>query len=93
VAALFEEAERVGAVLLIDAADALFGKRSEVKDAHDRYANLDVAGLIERIAAYRGLVIVATNRSDESGGDGALERMLEPWGRRARVVRFPRPRG
>jgi hypothetical protein len=92
-AALFEEAERAGAVLLIDDADALFGRRSgqrtEVKDAHDRYANLDVAGLLERIGAYRGLVIVATNRADESEGAGVLER----WRRRARVVRFPRAGG
>jgi hypothetical protein len=82
-AALFEEAERAGAVLLIDDADALFGRRSEVKDAHDRYANLDVARLLERIAAYRGLVIVATNRADESEG----ERVLERWRRRGVVGR------
>ncbi len=92
-AALFDEAERAGAVLLIDEADALFGRRSgqrtEVKDAHDRNANLDVAGLMERIAAYRGLVIVATNGADESEGAGVLER----WRRRARVVRFPRAGG
>jgi hypothetical protein len=87
--ALFEEAERAGAVLLIDDADALFGQRSAVKDAHDRFANLDVARLMERIAAYKGLVIVATNRADGSVDEGVLER----WRRRARVVRFPRTGG
>jgi SpoVK/Ycf46/Vps4 family AAA+-type ATPase len=58
---LFDEAERSQAILFFDEADALFGKRSEVKDTHDRYANLDVAYLIERIESFNGLAILATN--------------------------------
>ena len=60
-AALFDAAEASGAVLLFDEADALFGKRSEVKDSHDRYANLEVAYLLQRMEAYRGLAILTTN--------------------------------
>ena len=48
-------------MLLFDEADALFGKRSEVKDSHDRYANIEVAYLLQRIEAYRGLAILTTN--------------------------------
>ena len=51
---LFDAAEAGGAVLLFDEADALFGKRSEVKDSHDRYANLEVAYLLQRMESYRG---------------------------------------
>jgi AAA+ superfamily predicted ATPase len=58
---LFREAERSGAVLLFDEADALFGKRSEVKDAHDRYANIEIAYLLQRIEAFAGLAILTTN--------------------------------
>ena len=58
---LFDAAETSGAVLLFDEADALFGKRSEVKDSHDRYANIEVAYLLQRIEAYRGLAILTTN--------------------------------
>ena len=54
---LFDAAERSGAVLLFDEADALFGKRSEVKDSHDRYANIEVAYLLQRIETYRGLAV------------------------------------
>jgi|KBSMisStaDraftv2_1062788.scaffolds.fasta_scaffold1321943_1 SpoVK/Ycf46/Vps4 family AAA+-type ATPase len=57
----FGEAERAGAVLLIDEADALLGKRTDVKDAHDRYANLEVGYLLDRIEAYNGLALLATN--------------------------------
>jgi hypothetical protein len=63
--AVFAEAEAGGAILFFDEADALFGKRSEVKDSHDRYANLDVAWLLQRIEAHQGLVILATNRKQE----------------------------
>ena len=52
--AVFDAAERAGQALLIDEADALFGKRAEVKDAHDRYANLDVAYLLQRIEQLTG---------------------------------------
>ena len=58
---IFAAAEGSNAVLLFDEADALFGKRSEVKDAHDRYANIEVAYLLQRMEAYAGAVILATN--------------------------------
>jgi vesicle-fusing ATPase len=58
---LFDAAERGGAVLLFDEADALFGKRTEVKDSHDRYANIEVNYLLQRMEDYRGLAILATN--------------------------------
>ncbi len=58
---VFDAAERVGAVLLFDEADALFGKRSEVKDAHDRYANIEVAYLLQRMEQYSGLTVLTTN--------------------------------
>lgn len=59
--AVFSEAERSFAVLLFDEADALFGKRSEVKDAHDRHANIEVAYLLQRIESFAGLAIMTTN--------------------------------
>ena len=62
--AVFDAAERAGQALLIDEADALFGKRTEVNDAHDRYANIDVAYLLQRIEQFNGLVILATNMRD-----------------------------
>jgi SpoVK/Ycf46/Vps4 family AAA+-type ATPase len=58
---IFEEAEDSNAVLFFDEADALFGKRSEVKDAHDRYANIETGYLLQRIEEFEGLVILATN--------------------------------
>jgi hypothetical protein len=59
--AVFTEAERSFTVLLFDEADALFGKRSDVKDAHDRYANIEVAYLLQRIESFAGLAILTTN--------------------------------
>ena len=59
---LFDAAESSGAVLFFDEADALFGSRTDVKDAHDRYANSDLTYLIQRLEAYEGLAILATNR-------------------------------
>jgi len=59
--AVFSEAERSFAVLLFDEADALFGKRSEVKDAHDRHANIEVAYLLQRVESFAGLAIMTTN--------------------------------
>jgi hypothetical protein len=80
---LFDAAESSGAVLLFDEADALFGKRSEVKDSHDRYANIEVAYLLQRIELYRGLAILTTNMKS------ALDRAFL---RRIRfVVNFPFP--
>ena len=61
---LFEAAEAGGAILFFDEADALFGKRSEVKDSHDRYASLEVAWLWQQIEAFAGLVILATSREE-----------------------------
>jgi SpoVK/Ycf46/Vps4 family AAA+-type ATPase len=58
---VFDAAEESGAILLFDEADALFGKRTEVKDSHDRYANLEVSYLLQRMEAYRGLAILTTN--------------------------------
>jgi hypothetical protein len=58
---VFDAAERTGAVLFFDEADALFGKRSEVKDSHDRYANIEVSYLLQRMESYGGLAILATN--------------------------------
>jgi SpoVK/Ycf46/Vps4 family AAA+-type ATPase len=57
---LFAKAEAKGAVLLFDEADALFGKRTEVKDSHDRYANLAIDYLLRRIEQYAGLVVLAS---------------------------------
>jgi SpoVK/Ycf46/Vps4 family AAA+-type ATPase len=58
---VFDAAEDSGAILFFDEADALFGKRSEVKDSHDRYANIEVSYLLQRVEAYRGLAVLATN--------------------------------
>jgi SpoVK/Ycf46/Vps4 family AAA+-type ATPase len=63
-AALFDQAAAKGWILFFDEADALFGKRTEVKAAHDRYANLEVGYLLDRLAAYPGLVLLASNRAD-----------------------------
>lgn len=60
-ARVFAVAEVTGAVLFFDEADALFGRRTAVKDSHDRYANQKVSYLMERIEAYPGMVILATN--------------------------------
>lgn len=59
--ALFAEAERANAILFFDEADALFGKRSEVRDAHDRYANIEVAYLLQALEEHAGVTILATN--------------------------------
>jgi ATPase family associated with various cellular activities (AAA) len=80
---VFEAAERSGAILCFDEADALFGKRSEVKDSHDRYANIEVDYLLQRMEDYRGLAILTTNRK------AALDRAFL---RRLRfLVEFPFP--
>ena len=80
---VFDAAEASGAVLLFDEADALFGKRSDVKDSHDRYANLEVAYLLQRMESYRGLAVLTTNLR------GNVDRAFL---RRIRfVVQFPFP--
>jgi hypothetical protein len=71
---VFDAAEQSGAILFFDEADALFGKRTEVKDSHDRYANIEVNYLLQRMEEYRGLAILATNR--KSALDRAFLRRL-----------------
>ncbi|MFV0665598.1 ATP-binding protein [Denitromonas sp.] len=82
---VFDAAEDIGALLLFDEADALFGKRSEVKDSHDRYANIEVSYLLQRMEAYRGLAILTTNH--KTALDTAFSRRLRF------VVHFPYPDG
>jgi len=80
---LFDAAEDGGAILHCDEADALFGKRSEVKDSHDRYANIEVNYLLQRMEAFSGLAILTTNL--RSALDSAFLRRLRF------VVNFPFP--
>jgi len=82
-ARVFDAAEDSGTILLFDEADALFGKRSEVKDSHDRYANIEVSYLLQRMEAYRGLAILTTNQ--RAALDTAFLRRLRF------VVHFPFP--
>ncbi|WP_319549549.1 ATP-binding protein [Desulfogranum marinum] len=74
-AQVFETAERAKAVLLFDEADALFGKRTEVSDAHDRYANLETAYLLSRLERFEGMAILSTNLRQNI--DTAFTRRLE----------------
>jgi SpoVK/Ycf46/Vps4 family AAA+-type ATPase len=80
---VFDAAEGGGAVLLFDEADALFGKRTEVRDSHDRYANIEVSYLLARMESYRGLAILTTNM--RTAIDDAFMRRLRF------VVAFPFP--
>lgn len=80
---VFDAAEQGGAILLFDEADALFGKRSEVKDSHDRYANVEISYLLQRMESYRGLAILTTNLKDAI--DTAFLRRIRF------VVQFPFP--
>jgi hypothetical protein len=80
---IFDVAEDTGAILLFDEADALFGKRSEVRDSHDRYANIEVSYLLQRMEAYRGLAILTTNQ--RASLDPAFLRRIRY------VVQFPYP--
>lgn len=78
---LFDAAEETGALLFFDEADALLGKRSKVKDSHDRYANVEIDYLLARIEKFDGLVILAVNN---------VKRLSEPLLRRiASIVEFP----
>jgi ATPase family associated with various cellular activities (AAA) len=80
---LFDAADSSDVILFFDEADALFGKRTEVKDAHDRYANLEISYLLERMERFKGLAILATNRKKD---------LDEAFLRRLRfVVEFPLP--
>jgi hypothetical protein len=80
---IFAEASGVNAVLLFDEADAIFGKRSEVRDAHDRYANIESAYLLQRMETFDGLAVLATNL--RANIDDAFTRRLDA------IVDFPEP--
>jgi hypothetical protein len=80
---IFDEAAGINGVLLFDEADALFGQRSEVRDSHDRYANIEVAYLLQRMETFDGLAILATNL--RSNVDEAFTRRLDV------IVDFPMP--
>lgn len=80
---VFDSAEEGGAILLFDEADALFGKRTEVRDSHDRYANIEVSYLLTRMESYRGLAILTTNM--KSVLDAAFMRRIRF------IVQFPFP--
>jgi ATP-dependent 26S proteasome regulatory subunit len=80
---VFDAAEEGGAILLFDEADALFGKRSEVKDSHDRYANIEISYLLQRMESYRGLAILTTNMKQAL--DSAFLRRIRF------IVQFPFP--
>jgi hypothetical protein len=82
-ARLFDKAETRGWILFFDEADALFGKRTDIRDAHDRYANQEVAYLLQRIEAYDGVVILATNQRGNI--DDAFIRRFQS------IVHFPMP--
>jgi ATP-dependent 26S proteasome regulatory subunit len=81
---IFSEAEASNAILFFDEADAIFGKRSEVKDAHDRYANIEVSYLLQRMEAYNGVTILSTNM--RANLDEAFMRRLQF------ALDFPSPR-
>ncbi len=72
---IFNEAQSSNAILFFDEADAIFGKRSEVKDAHDRYANIEISYLLQRMEAYDGVTILATNL--RANLDDAFTRRLQ----------------
>ena len=78
---LFNAAESAGAILFFDEADALFGKRSEVKDSHDRYANIEVGYLLQQLEAFNGIAILATN--NEKDTDDTFRRRIRF------IVEFP----
>jgi len=80
---VFAEADQVNGVLLFDEADAVFGKRSEVRDAHDRYANVEIAYLLQRMERFDGLALLTTNL--RSNLDDAFTRRLDA------VIEFPVP--
>ena len=81
---LFDKAENKNWILFFDEADALFGKRTEIHDAHDKYANQEVAYLLQRIESYNGLVILASNRRNNI--DEAFARRFQT------IIQFPMPK-
>jgi hypothetical protein len=82
-AKLFDKAEHKNWILFFDEADALFGKRTDIRDAHDKYANQEVAYLLQRIESYNGLVILATNQRGHI--DEAFVRRFQS------IIHFPIP--
>ncbi|WP_449258805.1 ATP-binding protein [Chlorobium limicola] len=83
-ARLFDKAENKNWILFFDEADALFGKRTDIRDAHDKYANQEVAYLLQRVENYNGLVILASNQ--RSNIDNAFSRRFQ------NIIPFPMPR-
>lgn len=81
---LFDKAEHKDWILFFDEADALFGKRTGVRDAHDRYANQEISYLLQRVESYNGLVILASNFKDNI--DNAFLRRFQA------IIHFPMPR-
>lgn len=81
---LFDKAENKNWILFFDEADALFGKRTDIRDAHDKYANQEVAYLLQRIEGYNGLVVLATNQRGNI--DDAFARRFQA------IIHFPMPR-
>ena len=83
-ARVFDQAQHKGWILFFDEADALFGKRTETKDAHDRYANQEVSFLLQRIETFDGIAILASNQRENL--DDAFTRRFES------IIYFPMPR-
>jgi SpoVK/Ycf46/Vps4 family AAA+-type ATPase len=82
--AILSRAEQTGSLLLFDEADALFGRRTDVQDAHDRYANVDMDALMRRLQAHQGVVILESNVMPTQADDDWKARLVQ-------VVRFPLP--
>ena len=83
-AKVFDQAQQKGWILFFDEADALFGKRTETKDSHDRYANQEVSFLLQRVETFDGITILASNQRDNL--DAAFARRFES------IIYFPMPR-
>lgn len=83
-AKVFDQAQHKGWILFFDEADALFGKRSETKDSHDRYANQEISFLLQRLETFDGIAILASNRREDL--DDAFARRFES------IIYFPMPR-
>ena len=81
---IFKDTEELDAILFFDEADALFGKRTEVTDSHDRYSNIEIKYLLQKMEEYEGIVILATN-TRENIDDAFLRRMNF-------IVEFPFPK-
>ena len=82
--AVFDAAEKKDWILFFDEADALFGKRTDVKDSHDKYANLDVSYLLQRIESFDGLILLAGNKKSKIDPNVLKKLKL--------VIHFPNPK-